>query len=149
MKRLLGVFGAALLLVAACASPSPTPSPSIASPSPTPSPSIAITCSDGGQPLGNVPGTCAELEQAALAAVADLGFPVKTIDISPFGWPCGVPFPGNEPRACPLARNGPTAYATFFGTDKVAALTFSHGTGGSVVATVIAFEVPPTGPAPA
>lgn len=156
MKRLLAMFGAALLVVAACASPSPTPSPAVASPSPavaspspTPSPAVTITCSDGGQLVGNVFATCPVLEQAALAAVANVGFPVRTLDISAFGWPCGVPFPASMFAACPVAMNGPTAYATFFGTDKVAALMFTRKTNGPVLAAVIAFQVPPTDPPPA
>jgi prophage tail gpP-like protein len=45
-------------------------------------------------------------------------------------------------------NEGPTAYVTFFGTAKVAALTFSSEPDGSLVATVVAFQVPPSGPAP-
>lgn len=166
MKRLLAAVGTMFLLVTACASPTvPTSTPGTPMPSatitqttapsssvtpsvtPTPvPPSVEVKCSDGDHALG----TCSLLEQAALAAVAGLGFPIKTLDISPLGWPCGVPFPGSmfEP-ACPVALNGPTAYATFLGTDKVAALTFSRKTNEPVKATVIAFQVPPTGPAPA
>lgn len=100
-----------------------------------------------------IPGGCAAEEAAALAAVAGLGYPVMAVDISPYGFPCGVPFPGDwfasGAPGCPISLNGPTAYVSFFGTAKVAGLAFGTTKDGVLVASVVEFEVPPTGVAPA
>jgi hypothetical protein len=78
--------------------------------------------------------------------VAGLGYPVKTVTIGPFGFNCGGPFPSGT-YACPLAAGPlPTAYVTFVGTDKVAALEIGTQRGGpEIAASIVAFEVPPTG----
>jgi hypothetical protein len=87
------------------------------------------------------------------AAVASLGYPVREMEIHAEGFPCGVPFPADllhsAAPGCPASATGPTAYVSFFGTAKVAALTFAKTADGSVRAIVVAFEVPPTGAAPA
>jgi hypothetical protein len=87
---------------------------------------------------------------AVLAAVAGLGFEVRSVMIRPFGFGCGGPFPSGI-YSCPLVRAGqgpagpPTAYVGFVGTLKVAALTIIPVDGSSLRAKVIAFEVPPAG----
>lgn len=129
-----------------------SPSVTLVIPSPSASLTAVITCttfeSPGPTPL---PGGCPAEERAALTAVADLGYAVATVDIRPYGWPCGTPFfsvpPGELPPGCPAATDGgPTAYVSFVGTDKVAALTFSLQQDKSLVAHIIAFQVPPSGP---
>ena len=96
-----------------------------------------------------MPGGCPAEEAAVLAAVADLGYPVERVAITYSGFPCGGPFP--QPPSltvpgCPaLPGSGPTAYVTFVGTAKEAALTITYRTDGSLVAYVVAFQVPPWG----
>jgi hypothetical protein len=46
---------------------------------------------------------------------------------------------------CPIAAIGTVAYVAFVGTDEMAALTIALLPNGPVVATVVAFEVPPSG----
>jgi hypothetical protein len=101
-----------------------------------------------------LPGGCPAEEAAVLAAVADLGYPVESINILSGGFPCGVPFPAlpyaaPAPACPPDPEHGPTAYVSFVGTEKVAALTFAYHADASLVANVVAFQVPPSGPAPA
>jgi hypothetical protein len=100
-----------------------------------------------------VPGGCSAEDAAVLAAAADLGYPVERVAITYLGFPCGVPFPqapGLTVPGCPAdSEHGPTAYVTFVGTDKEAALTINARSDGSLVAYVVAFQVPPSGPAPA
>ncbi len=113
-----------------------------------------MSCSTLDVPPSSVlPGGCPAEEAAVLTAVASLGYPVATVDISPYGFPCGTPFWGNPPASiapgCPVALDGPTAYVTFLGTDKVAALLFTSKPDGSIVASVVGFRVPSSGPMPA
>jgi hypothetical protein len=110
-----------------------------------PEPDPVFVCPPG-DPRGPTPppGGCAE--DAALAAVSGFGYPVARIEIIPNGWPCGVPF--NPPIACLAVLRGPAAYVYFVGTDKVAALTFTSGSDGSVTARVVAFQAPPPSPTP-
>jgi hypothetical protein len=97
-----------------------------------------------------LPGGCAAEVQAVLDAVATLGFPIKSIQIEPGGWPCGAPFFDPAAAACPgPLTGGPTVYVDFFGTDKEAALDFTVRADGTLVANVLEFRVPPSGPAPA
>ena len=95
----------------------------------------------------SLPASFCPAEAVAIeTAVASLGYRVQGIDILPFGFTCGIPFLGG-PAACPLQRAGirSAAYATFAGTDQVAALTFKLVTNGPVVASVVVVRVPPTG----
>jgi len=85
----------------------------------------------------------ADLEGRVLAAVAGLGYPVKTVTIGVFGFSCGVPpDPPDTPPPCPATTIPPTAYVTFVGTDKIATVKVGTVIGDSVVS----FEVPPPGP---
>jgi hypothetical protein len=106
---------------------------------------LPITSERG--PSSPPPAYCSDLVEAAvLRAVVSLGYHVKAVTIQPFGFMCGGPFPSGV-YSCPLAADSlPTAYVTFVGTDKVAALEIGTQRGGSATAaSVVAFQVPPTG----
>ena len=48
--------------------------------------------------------------------------------------------------ACPSIPNtGPTAYVTFAGTPEVAALNLALDPDGQMVATIVAYAIPPAG----
>jgi hypothetical protein len=100
-----------------------------------------------------MPGGCPAEEAAVVAAVSDLGHPIERVAITYLGFPCGVPFPqipGSAAPACPAdPEGGPTAYVSFVGTANMAALTIRARTDGSLLAYVVAFQAPPSGPAPA
>jgi hypothetical protein len=89
---------------------------------------------------------CQPEEAAVLLAVARLGFPARSITIGLFDFRCGGPFPTGV-RSCPamLAPPGGTAYVTFVGTPKVAAVTFTAADDPPLTATVWLFAVPPAG----
>ena len=150
------------VVIAGCGTPLPsstapsssartsTPSPAI-SPSPTSSAGVAFTCpgfpGDGtGSPPASPVLTCSTAEAAVLVA-AGSGRSVKSVAILPGGFFCDVPFSEGLLVSCPRPNSGPAAYATFVGTDKVMALLIGIERGGSggVLATVVAFEVPPVG----
>jgi hypothetical protein len=76
--------------------------------------------------------------------VAVLGYPVQSVTIRPYGFTCGDPF-GSGKMACVYITRGPVAYVRFVGTNKVAALTIALDASGQMVASVVAFEVPPAG----
>jgi hypothetical protein len=107
-----------------------------ATPSPSSSPSGTFVCQSDDY--------CTELSKAAvLAAVADLGYPIKTVTIGIYGLSCGAPFPSGT-ALCPLATDPlPTAYVAFVGTDKIAAVEI--GTVMRGIDRLVAFEVPPPG----
>ena len=118
-------------------------------PFPTPISSPSFECIptrlsvNGASP---VPNPCLTASwNAVLAAVVNLGYPVQNVTIGPFRFSCGGPF-GMAPLGCPFLPPLPqAAYVTFFGTDKVAAVTLSTESEGRLGATVVAFEVPPPG----
>ena len=160
-SRALKAFAVAMLctLLAGCAAPVPsstptesptatiTPSP-ITTPSPSPSPTIAFTCYRDPVPTQRDPAYlsssyCPAEEVAVRTAVAHLGYPIQQIAIAPTIFPCGMPWPSGD-MACPPVFEL-AAFVTFGGTKNVAALTIALLPNGSVVATVVAFEVPPTG----
>jgi len=91
---------------------------------------------------------CPAEEAAIYAAVANTYETVASMTILPAGFLCGHPFYAGT---CPLSSDFPiAAYVTFIGTAKVAALTLTPQIGATVphlsfFATVVAFEVPPTG----
>ena len=125
----------------------PTPSPPIP---PSPAPVVPVSCTTITSPApSRAPVDCAVEERAVREAVADVGFAVASILILPYGFPCGIPFPpGGPDPTCPVALGSSTAYVTFAGTDKVAALTIASTPGGAVEAVIVAFEAPAGGPAP-
>ena len=86
---------------------------------------------------------CPAEEVAVQTAVAHLGYPIQQIAIAPTIFPCGVPWPSGD-VACPPEFEL-AAFVTFGGTKNVAALTIVLLANGPVVATVVAFEVPPSG----
>ena len=99
-----------------------------------------------GSPVGLPASFCPAEAVAIETAVASLGYRVQGIDILPFGFTCGIPFL-TGPAWCPLETAGisSAAYAMFFGTHQVAALTFGLVPNGPIVATVVVVRVPPTG----
>ncbi len=134
----------------AATGPQPAPTPNIA---PSPTAPVVIThvvidcpAAAGGSPTA--PATTAPDPQcpgqvaAVLAAVAHAGYAVASVTILPNGFGC-APFLGAA--ACPVASTGPAAYATFLGTDLVAAATLAPTGNGSWAATLVAFRVPPAG----
>lgn len=158
------VFAAVLLCalgVVACAAPArpPTPvgsPPPVAPPTPAPSasPSFAVACLGSPKP-GATSGTptvlndCSDLVSAVLAAVARLGYPVQAMTIRTFDFGCGGPFVVGV-YSCPMIPAGPTtipgsAYVTFVGTDKIAAVSFHAVDDPPLIAKLVAFEVPPAG----
>jgi hypothetical protein len=125
----------------------PTPSPPIP---PSPAPFVPTRCTTITSPApSGAPVDCSIEKRAVREAVADVGFDVASVLIHPYGFPCGIPFPprGADPT-CPVALGSSTAYVTFVGTDKVAALTFASTPRGAVVAVIVAFEAPAGGSAP-
>ena len=83
-----------------------------------------------------------------LAAVSPLGYTVQDMTLRTFDFGCGGPFAMGV-YACPMIP-GPTtipgsAYVTFVGTDKIAAVTYQAVDDPPLIAKVIAFEVPPVG----
>lgn len=136
MKTLAAVL--LCVLVGACASAVPTPTRTIVpTPNPSPSSAIAFVCP---------PIYCSDDSKGAvLKAVAGLAYPVKTVTIGLFGLSCGEPFPSRT-ASCPLATDPlPTAYVTFVGTDRVAAVEIGTVIGGRGVDRLVAFEIPPAG----
>jgi hypothetical protein len=134
-------------IASAAAIPTSTPSPTV--PSPSPSLTIAFTCYRDPVPTPRDPAYlpssyCPAEEVAVETALAHLGHPAQRITVAWGGFPCGQPF-GSGMMACPIAAIGTVAYAAFVGTDEVAALTIALLPNGPVVATVVAFEVPPSG----
>jgi hypothetical protein len=153
------------LLVAGCATPLPSATPTGSAvptsvpttatsltPTPSPSPSIVFRCIPMILPGFGVtpappPAYCLpSSETAVLGAVAFLGYPVESVSLGPFDFNCGGPFAIGV-RSCPAyAATLPSAYVSFVGTDKVAAVQIGTQRGGSVTtATVILAEVPPAG----
>jgi hypothetical protein len=126
----------------------PTPSPP---PTPTPAPFVPVKCATitSPAPSGAVAGCSIEI-RAVRDSIADVGFEVASIVIQPYGFPCGTPFPaGGADPTCPVTLGISTAYVTFVGTDKVAALTLaSTPSGAAVEAVIVAFEVPVGGSKP-
>jgi hypothetical protein len=116
--------------------------------SPSPSASIDFVCIPNSISLNGaspIPTPCSTAAwNAVLQAVGNLGYPVKAVTIGLFRFSCDGPF-GMDPISCPpVPFPPPGAYVQFVGTDKVAALTFGTKA-GPVTATVVAFEVPPSG----
>jgi hypothetical protein len=161
----LGLLSLALVacaspVVTAPVSPAVTTAPTAsASLSPSPSATVTFICPPDPSPtpipeefVGLPSRFCSAEEVAVLTAVAPLGYTVRTITVVPGGFPCGIPFL-TGPTACPFdvvhIRNA--AYVIFAGTDRVAALTLTLQmtlallTNGPIVATVVAFRVPPPG----
>jgi len=137
-----------------------SPTPAVA-PSPSPSAGLSFTCPPDvvvprSDPLPLPPrgpgpylpsSLCGAEEVAVQSAVAALGYPLQSILVVPQGFTCGVPFLSG-PVACFQGNGGTAAYATFMGTDKVAALTLALAPSGPVVATLVTFAAPPAGWAP-
>jgi hypothetical protein len=70
---------------------------------------------------------------------------MRSVTILLGGFFCGLPFTPDG-ISCPRPNSGPAAYVTFVGTDRVAALLIDTQQGGAVVvATMVAFGVPPAG----
>lgn len=133
-------------LLAACASSRAEPAPSSSQ-----SPMVALTCY---RDLVPTPGDSAWLpssycpaeEVAVETAVAHLGFPARSVRIEPFGFQCAGPFPSGPQMACPSIPNtGLTADVTFAGTPEVAALNLALDPDGQMVATIVAYAIPPAG----
>jgi hypothetical protein len=126
------IVGLLCLVLAACVPSQPSPS------SPTSSAGITFDCQSADY-------CSAASKQALLASVADLGYPVRAVMIGIYGLNCGAPFRSSV-ALCPLSTDPlPTAYVTFIGTDKVAAVQVGTVTGGPGTDSVAAFEVPPEG----
>jgi hypothetical protein len=132
MKALAGLL---CVLLAGCATPQSS------SPSPSPSAGITFECS---------PILCSDvakgavLEGGVLAAVAGLGYPVKTVTIGVYGYSCGVPpDPPETAPPCPATTILPTAYVSFVGTDKIATVKVGTATGGPGIDSVVLLEVLP------
>jgi hypothetical protein len=127
----------------------PTRSGPVSTSAPYPAPTQAITFRCPPIQLNGLstgPGTtawCPPAEVAVEAAVGTLGYPIKTISISSMATPCGMPWPSADSACGPVFEN--TAFVTFAGTGKVAALRITFQTNGPAVATLIAFQVPPAG----
>jgi len=112
------------VLLAACA----TPQSSL--PSPSPGASITFECSP-------IYFECSDISVGAvLAAVAGLGYPVKTVTIGVLARDCGVVTPRETPRPCPRL---PEAYVSFVGTDKIAEVELGNVPGGPRTYSVFSF----------
>lgn len=130
MKALAGLL---CVLVAGCAAPQS------ASSSPASSASVTFECPSEYFDCSTVsPG-------AVLAAVAGLGYPVKTITIGVLARDCGVPMPPETDRPCPRL---PAAYVSFEGTDKIAEVELGNVPGGPGTYSVVDFEPNDSSPAP-
>ena len=105
---------------------------------------LGLTREGSWQPGGSPILDCPAAEAAVLVAVAGLGYPAQSVTIRPYGFTCGDPF-GSGKMACLYITRGPVAYVRFVGTNKVAALTIALDASGQMVASVVAFEVPPAG----
>ena len=141
-------FVAALAVVVAAGCAAPSPSISTDRPSPTTFATVAPSPSSGNSVVFECVSAdyCADpSKKALLAAVAGLGYTVKSVSIGPWDLSCGGPFPSGV-YSCPLATDPlPTAYVTFADTDKVAVVEVGTVLGGPGVDSVVAFKIPPSG----
>jgi hypothetical protein len=124
----------------------PPPTPII---TPPPQPFLGASCTTLVPPAPAVATDDCALEMpAVLASVADFDYRVATVLILPWSFPCGKPFPPADWKsACAVSKGRSTAYVTFVGTDKVAALTFTSSPTGRLAAEVVAFDIPLGNPA--
>ncbi len=110
--------------------------------SPTPNASITFDC----RPI-YCPDIAkgAVLEDAVLAAVAGLAYPVKTVTIAVLGYSCGVPDASGIAPPCPDPSILPRAYVSFVGTDRTAIVELGKVTGGPGTYSVGSVELLPEG----
>lgn len=124
---------------------------------------VSLRCIPERAPLPSILSSdpCADGLDAVRVAVADVGFAIERVDLEAGPFYCGLVFPnGGSPNPCSQPYMFPLgqfmhAWATFTGTDKVAAVMLGldlperldepGATRPPWVTTLVAFEIPPDG----